>query len=351
MNNACSTSLYDLFAYIPVLGFILRSTNSRLAFEVHGPLLRIARRLIADTTRLLISSEWDYSPFVYLPLDPLPDFVLVGLPATESSNPLLLPLAGHELGHHVWRIGKLEDRFRDKITEIIIGELTSTKWAEYNSIFPDFTKADLNTNILAQQTWAPAYTWAAKQAEEVFCDFLGIRVFGESYLHAFSYLLAPGTEGERSMQYPNIERRVGYMAGAAQAMGLVVPTGFADEFQKENEPTDPARSLLIGMADTAVSKLTGDLTMTVSTHCKKQSIPTRDLTEVARISHEFSHVIAPAGDIRCLADIVNAGWNCFHSEKLWDDCPQIRPDDKDRILADLVLKTIDVFEFEQRVSE
>ena len=53
-------------------------------------------------TRLILSSEWDYSPFMYDQITDLPSFVFIGLPACESANPLLLPLAGHELGHSVW---------------------------------------------------------------------------------------------------------------------------------------------------------------------------------------------------------------------------------------------------------
>lgn len=106
-NNACSASLYQLFVYVPILGFILRSTNVRNAFEAYSPLLRLARSLLGRDTKLILSSEWDYSPFVYMPMTDLPGFVLIGLPAPESANPLLVPLAGHELGHWLWQAANL----------------------------------------------------------------------------------------------------------------------------------------------------------------------------------------------------------------------------------------------------
>mgnify|MGYP001286141063 CR=1 FL=1 len=105
VSQECALALRDVFRYLPLLGFILRSTNVRNAFEVYGPLLRLASAVLEPgvakgdrRTRLLLSSEWDYSPHVYTEIADLPGFVLIGLPAPESSNPLLVPLAGHELG-------------------------------------------------------------------------------------------------------------------------------------------------------------------------------------------------------------------------------------------------------------
>ena len=44
VRAACAAELTGLFEYLPLLGFILRSTNPRNAFEVYGPLLRLAER-------------------------------------------------------------------------------------------------------------------------------------------------------------------------------------------------------------------------------------------------------------------------------------------------------------------
>jgi len=99
-KNACSQSLTYLFDYSPVLGFILNATNVRNSFEIYAPLLRLARCLLGSDTKLLLSSEWEYSPFVYLPTNELPKCVIIGVPAFESTNPLLISLAGHELGHN-----------------------------------------------------------------------------------------------------------------------------------------------------------------------------------------------------------------------------------------------------------
>ena len=98
VKTACNESLKQLFRILPLLGFIVRSTSVRNSFEVFWPLLRLARQVLQTDAKLILSSEWLYSPF-YRPSADLSDYVLLGFPASESSNPLLVPLAGHELGH------------------------------------------------------------------------------------------------------------------------------------------------------------------------------------------------------------------------------------------------------------
>jgi len=94
VRQEAALALQALFVYLPLLGFVLRSTNIRNSFEVFGPLLRLSQDFLDvpgaphTPTRLLLSSEWDYSPLSYPEIPELPGFVLIGLPASESSNPL-----------------------------------------------------------------------------------------------------------------------------------------------------------------------------------------------------------------------------------------------------------------------
>src|SRR6266436_8682470 len=89
-----------IYQVLPVLGFILRSTNIRNAFEILDPLQSLALSTLQGRPHLLLSSEWDFVPFAYpQSLDDLRNFVLIGLPASEAASALLVPLAGHELGH------------------------------------------------------------------------------------------------------------------------------------------------------------------------------------------------------------------------------------------------------------
>ena len=122
-KTQCNASLERLFVYVPILGFILRSTNVRNGFEAYGPLLYLAEGLIGDETKLIVSSEWNFSPFTYHSITDLPGFVLIGLPATESSNPLIIPLAGHELGHSVWKSNRFTEKFTSSIRQGVLNEI------------------------------------------------------------------------------------------------------------------------------------------------------------------------------------------------------------------------------------
>ena len=103
LNKSFIYTNFHLTNFMDVLGLILRSTNVRNAFEFYNPLRILLTDLIGSEAGLILSSEWDYSPFTYPPvIEELPDFVLLGLPATESSNVLIIPAAGHEFGHSVW---------------------------------------------------------------------------------------------------------------------------------------------------------------------------------------------------------------------------------------------------------
>ena len=49
VRQNCMLILRDFVIYLPLLGFILRSTDVRNAFEVFGPLLRLARQVLRRT--------------------------------------------------------------------------------------------------------------------------------------------------------------------------------------------------------------------------------------------------------------------------------------------------------------
>jgi hypothetical protein len=208
IRSARVATVTALNRYVPFLGFILRSTNVRNAFEVYGPLLRLSQRILGEQTRLVLSSEWDYSPYTYFGCPILSDFVFIGLPAPESGNPLLLPLAGHELAHSVWARNSYTAEFAPEIDDDILGQIKGPQWDQYIHFHPGAEAETLDQDLVAKQTWAPSALWALAQAEETFCDFVGLRLFGESYLYAFAYLFSPNEGGYRSVVYPNMCRRV-----------------------------------------------------------------------------------------------------------------------------------------------
>jgi hypothetical protein len=205
-QNACGQSLGHLFNYTPFLGFILRSTNVRNAFEIYSPLLRLAKQLLGPDTKLLLSSEWDYSPYILTAPD-LPEFVLIGVPAFESSNPLVMALSGHELGHNAWSRNLLIRKFGADIDSEVLTALQGKYWAEFQSFQPSAKKSDLTTNMFVRPAWLPALAYSQRQLEELFCDAMGLRLFGEAFLHSFAYLLSPSVQGERFPYYPSVPRR------------------------------------------------------------------------------------------------------------------------------------------------
>lgn len=358
IHNECSNALSRLYLYVPILGFLLRSTNVRNAFEAYAPLLRLAQSLLGTDTKLIVSSEWEFSPFVYRPIINLPDFVLIGLPAPESSNPLLIPLAGHELGHSVWETEGFLAKFKKQITDGILDELTNKRWKEYKSIYPQYNKADLLNKLFVQRTWTPAYDWASSQVEEIFCDFFGLRLFAESYLHAFTYMLSPGFSGQRSLRYPNITRRVAHLTEAAKEMHVDVSTDFESNFLSETEPTDQTTSLLVSIADTVSASLLPELVTLAKDFADGKQVPKKDPVKIKRIGESFRKWVVPVRTSASLIDILNAGWECNNEANFWENIPQIRKNkredfvrNRDRILRDIMLKSMEIAEIYERLEK
>ena len=83
--QACVSINERIYQYLPILGFLLRSTNNRNAFEAYHSLLEIARALIGPAAEVIVSSEWDFSPLTYpLTLAELPNYVLIGMESLLS---------------------------------------------------------------------------------------------------------------------------------------------------------------------------------------------------------------------------------------------------------------------------
>ena len=356
IRQTCSLGLRDVTIYLPLLGFIVRSTNVRNSFEVFRPLLRMARAILEPTipkgqqqTQLIVSSEWMYSPFVFREVPGLLGFVLIGLPAAESANPLLIPLAGHELGHSVWASNN--SGVRAVLGPAAVGEILSvirSRWPEYQQAFPNIpiTPAQLDQDIAAIRSWEPAAVWALEQTEETFCDFLGIRLFGTSYLEAFAYLLAPVIPGYRAFGYPNTLARVGNLVTAAGTYNATVPANYQAQFEDKQIPTLPPHSVfLLSVADQALSNLLNTIIQEAERIVAASGIPASNPGQVDRIYARFTLVV-PAEKCLCLADILNAAWKAFRDNIFWQGDPQIG-DKKDEILKELVLKNIELFEIQE----
>ena len=203
--------------------------------------------------------------------------------------------------------------------------------------------------MFVQQTWLPALMFAKRQLEEIFCDMMGVRLFAEAYLHAFAYLLSPCLPGERSPVYPTIQTRVAILLQAAIHMGLAPPEGYADLFDSQPEPSSPVVKLLVSIADAAVSVLVPSALQEAIGFADGKGAPRKSVVHVADIGRGYRMVIPAAGKAT-LADLVNAGWECFHDASLWGDIMQVHQQDRHRVLYDLVLKSLEVSEYSERIG-
>lgn len=357
VRQRCRTAVEEIYEHLPYLGFILRSTDVRNAFEAFGPLLRLAGNVLEPNvapesrkTRLLMSSEWRYSPFIFHSPKGLSGFVLIGLPATESANPLLLPLTGHELGHTAWIRKNLEEKYQAIARDRTYEEVKKT-WANFREAFPGAGETPETVNALFMaQTWGRAAEWALSQARETFCDFFGLLIFGSSYIKAFSYFLSPGF-GKRSQGYPEMSARVVNLTTAARSFDIKVAEEMVDRFEVEKKTNGSfSDRYLLKLADETLKTFIGGLIEEVKQSIQIDSrIPLSSEEEVRRILTRYRDMV-PAEDCKTMADILNAAWLANDDETLYNEPPALK-DRKSEVLRELCLKNLEVFEIEQRLAE
>ena len=355
----CAISLRAFFGNFPLLGFIRRSTNIRNAFELFGPLLDICGRVLEPgvdkakrSTKLLLSSEWNYSPITYHGIRDFPGFVLIGFPASESSNPLLVPLSGHELGHAVCKKRNLENDFRPSLQEEVLNYIKKN-WDEYISLFPKTVqdKSKLAKDQAARDPWFRALNWAEQQAKESFCDFLGIRIYGTSFLQAFAYLSAPNVQSPRSENYPDSMKRVQNLIKAAESYGFDIPEGYEALFR----PRPPAQlapidGFRLRAADEALDHNVDKLIAKADEIITGTDTEKPDSKEIDRIAEKL-RLMVPAQRCKSLPDILNAAWRVYEEEDLWESTIEEPGRQKDQILKDLILKNVEIFEVEQLLRQ
>lgn len=389
---ACETAIHNIEVCLPLLGFVLRSTNVRNAFELHGPLTRLARCVLDPKIRLVLSSEWNYSPSIYIEPPSLDGFCMIGFPAHESGNPLIAPLAGHELGHAVWNHEKEElwrFGFGLQVEQRVLTELWSMRaqLRALDAAVPDSpTAKDFAGDLIACEKAIPAVNAAQRQAEEYFCDFVGLRLFGAAFLDAFSLLLAPRHSGYRIPEYPDLVKRAEAQVAAAHRFGIVTPKDYAERFQPIEQPAAPGSwdYLLLQAADKAASAVFQELTNHVdaifaiergsSAPVTKPGLPSQpelwtpiwgsvDATgnviknaeldsRIQEIAESFAELTPPRKG-GSLALLLNGAWRRI-------DVAQQRAAEKNESLdipavldslREVVLKSVEVLEFEERLRD
>lgn len=348
-NTACNDVFGAISDYLPLLGYLQHSKNSSNAFELYGPLLRLSQQLIGEDAKLILASEWAISPFTLVGMAELPSFVWVGLPASESSNALLSPLAGHEFGHLIWERHRLLERYRIDLANRVLDAITAN-WTAYRKHFPQVTDQEaLINDFFGTTSWAPALEWALSQAEEVFCDMVGVRVFGESYLQAFAFLLAPGEGARGTPFYPSLPIRAEYMVRAAEAFGYDPMPEYGSAFQPVSSLEHPVDDFLLRMAEIAVHGVVEQLVEDVLQIAQGSGVPLIAEADVSAIQIALERM-TPHESPASLAAILTAGWRAAHDTELWREYPQLA-ERRNVVLNELLLKNAQVLEFNTRTQQ
>lgn len=357
VNAACMRAIGQLSLTLEVLGRIINSANIRNAFETHYPLLQLSKQFLNDNTKLILSFEWDYVPFTYPQnIDELPDFVVIALPASESTNTLIIPAAGHELGHSAWRhsfLKNYEERVEDCIWDILLHEAFTNTLQRITSTLPiearkQFGRGDLLSKILL----IDAFEWALSQCEELFCDFVGMQIFGSAFPKAFAYLLAPRLAKERAPDYPSLKSRSEYMSRFAKKSQIEMPENYSSIFQAEDEPFRPERFryLMLKLADAAVEHLSEALMDTAIECCTSKgfSPPTHTQCESIRKAL-LSHV--PSDNPISLAHVIVAGWDVYENPEFLNDKKMKLHSRRISLLNEIMLKSIEVIELKSLLGD
>jgi hypothetical protein len=357
-NETIKHATNDVTTALEFAGYIINSSNVRNIFEVHSPLLHIAQHLIVRTqpVQLILSFEWNYVPFTYpLNVPELPNFVVIGLPASESFNSLIIPAAGHELGHSIWRVKDLDTKFSVKVTNSIVSLIRRNFWDRYREINPDVnTKAALKDKK-SKSTWGLSYVWALRQLQEVYCDLIGLGLFGEAYLHTFKYLIAPSISSDRPETYPTSRQRAEYLVRASKSnpFKVNVPPNYLKSFEDEQAASEPKEyRLLLDIADSCTSEVFPIILKEAADFLTRKSHKAPPRARWKKITADFKNLV-PTSQAPSLADIINAGWDVYHDKKFLKELDHTDEEWKRNLdhrrlsmINELVLKSVEIFEIE-----
>jgi hypothetical protein len=348
-RGLCSDINVDVGRFHNILGIILRSTNARNSFEVFDPLLRVAKRLLGSGTTLVLSSEWEFSPFMDPSVvDELPNCVFVGLPAMESSNALIVPLAGHELGHSAWTKYGISSEIRTS-KERALASYFARRGEDFKRCEAE-TPRDLGPDIVMRDWGALPLVYMEWQCEEIFCDFIGLSIFREGYLHAFEYLAAPNIGPTDLRLYPSMEMRSRYLRYGARRLGFAMSRRYLDGFEERVAAgLEDEEGFLIEASQGACRSLVPQLLRLATGICARAGL-TLPSTAAARHACERFRYGIPAEGMRHLADVINAGWLAYLDDEFWEDRPRWR-ERKFELLNELILKSLNVMELEARTSD
>jgi hypothetical protein len=349
----CRSALEAVSTYLPVLGFVARSTDVVGALELHRPLHRIVPGVVGADSHLLLTSDWQYSPYTYVHYQLIQKgFVLVGLPASEAGNGLIMPLAGHEIGHNMWYANSLDEHFAPLVSNSLVTEIQTNRLKEFQDHFGAIEAQQID-DLAGRPYWEPAFAWAMAQCQEMFCDFVGLILFREAYLHAFQYLLSPGG-GARDAGYPTMPSRARHLIAAGKQRGFEIAQEYAESFDEEQSEAKGKDEFLLRLADKARESVIDQLLAKADEKLASYAPGTHSADEKKRVHDAFARGTPVSGQIH-LVNLVNAAWEVeIAGIEIWNDnYPTLaeRPEERSRVLNELFLKSLEVLEIEKLQQE
>lgn len=348
IDQLCLALLDKVANFTEILGFILRSTNVRNPFELHYIVKNLVIKALGEDVSLLISSEWAYVPFTYpMNADQLPGSILIGTPAPEASNPLLIPLAGHEVGHSAWRLYACSPKYAEAVTDAVKAELERNAKARLILLEAEPLGALGQERVINQ-----CAGHVMQQLEEVFCDLFRLFLFGHAFIAAFDYLLGPGGY-DRDLDYPSDKQRMATLADAAIGLQIKLDPAMIEHWtaapprrvdRAECEIIDAVMQSMIPTLKRELFDKLGTLGLLT---------PREEVIQNVRASFERGE---PHPERVELGEIVSAGWLRIRELDI-ASCPGEDDEEQQRnrvksykVLADLILKTVEVAEYHDRIA-
>jgi hypothetical protein len=330
-----------------ILGIITRSASVRNAFEFYAPFLGICKALVGNDARLILSSEWEYVPFTYpQSLAELPQFIVIGLPASESDNALIFPVAGHELGHSVWAKHELAYQFKVRF-EDRVNEAFKRNRPLLENTFAGLAGADLEQDMFVQHIKSSVFLSLLSQAEETFSDFMGLILFGESYMFAFEYLIAPQMTGGRAKEYPDTHERAMTLERYARDKIGVDISNYAEAFSANTPFRLPHENFICVIADEVLRELHDDIFARTQGIISAAAISLPSLLGTEEAEKAFGRGVPYDGSI-VLGDLINAGWRVVRGGDQMIHSKQGR--NLIDYISDLILKSAEVQEIRRIVN-
>ena len=262
----------------------------------------------------------------------------------------MVPLAGHELGHNVWAQMRLKAEFGPLLENEIKQQIRSNYWKQFQQ-YTGLGKPEDLDDLVGRQTWLHAWQWSLRQSEELFCDFVGLAIFREAFLHSFSYLLAPGFPQYRSKHYPSDRDRAKHQVAASVTMGIDTPPLHVEQFADSPKSNADYINLLLTIADSATANIVNELTVRARDIVAAAGLVPPTNAEISSITKCFAKGVPPI-DVSGLASIIIASWSFYNSgmDEWKDTYPSLFGNDFRAIemLSDLAFKSIEVHEIRAR---